>query len=455
MRIYNLPPKALYLALLIALPGVSQAGGFGITVQSASGGGTAATGQALAEDASAMYYNPALLSSLEGAQINTGVGLLNTDTKLTNRNSTIPTAAGGTLVKGNNTAEPGGLSVTPNFYYKRDLSDKVALGLGINTPFGVSSEYDADSFTRYEALESHLKTVNINPALSWKVNDKVAVGAGVNLQLGEAELGKAIDSRLVCMQISPASCAALGLTTSSNQATDSKVTVKADGVAYGANVGLAYHPDEKTTVSLAYRSPVKYNLEGDADFSYSSQLQNLGPTALTAANLVDQKATADLKMPASASLAVAHKVNDKLAIHGDATWTEWSSVPEIRIKFPDTNLADSVTDLQWENTVRVGGGVTYQMNEKTKLRAGVAFDPTPTPDDKHRSPRAPSSDNWWYSAGVSRKLSKNMDLEASLSYVKPEDTTINYTTPGTSDYNTRADVTSDVLAGAVSINYRF
>ncbi|HRJ53409.1 MAG TPA: OmpP1/FadL family transporter [Candidatus Thiothrix moscowensis] len=428
-------PTPFYLACLVGLSGTAQAGGLGVTVQSASGGGTAATGHALADDASAMYYNPALLSSLEGTQINTGVGLLSTDTKLTNRGSTLPTGLGGTVVQGNNTAKPGGLSVTPSFYYKRDLSEKMAFGVGVNTPFGVSTEYDPDSFVRYEALESSLKTVNINPAVSWKLNDKLAVGAGVNVQIAHAELGKA-----------------LGL--GANQTVDSKSLVKGESVGFGANVGVAYHPTDRTTLSASYRSSVKHELDGDVKFTLSPAAQ---ANPLAAAAFVNQKATTDLKMPASVSLAAAHQVNDKLAVHGDATWTQWSSVPEIRIKFPDRTLPDSVTDLQWEDTVRLGGGITYKMNDTTKLRAGIAFDPTPTPSDKNRTPRAPSADNWWYSAGVAKKLRKNLELDASVSLVKPEDVTINYTTPGTSlsNYTTRADVNSDAISGAISLNYRF
>lgn len=445
-------PTPFYLACLVGLSGTAQAGGLGVTVQSASGGGTAATGHALADDASVMYYNPALLSSLEGTQINTGVGLLSTDTKLTNRGSTLPTGAGGTLVQGSNTAKPGGLSVTPSFYYKRDLSEKMAFGVGVNTPFGVSTEYDPDSFTRYEALESSLKTVNINPAVSWKVNDKLAVGAGVNVQIAHAELGRALDSRLACAAVGGgAACAGL-LPGSVSNTHDSKSLVEGKSVALGANIGVAYQPTDKTTLSASYRSSIKHEIDGDVAFTLSPAAQAVPQVAAT---FINQKATADLKMPASVSLAAAHQVNDKLAVHGDATWTQWSSVPEIRIKFPDRTLPDSVTDLQWEDTVRLGGGVTYKMNDTTKLRAGIAFDPTPTPSDKNRSPRAPNADNWWYSAGVAKKLRKNLELDASVSLVKPEDVTINYTTPGTSNYTTRADVNSDAISGAISLNYRF
>ncbi|MEZ5536530.1 MAG: OmpP1/FadL family transporter [Thiolinea sp.] len=447
---------------LFAATGSVQAGGFGVTVQSGTGGGNAATGHAMAEDASAMYYNPALLASTTGRQLNGGAALLNTDIEMNNAGSTIPSLAAGFPVIGENKADPGGLSVTPSFFYRgADLPNNLVYGVGVSVPFGVTTEYDDDSFVRYEATESALKTLNINPAIAWKVNDQFDIGAGLNLQVGQATLARAIDSYLVCQrfvaagQITTATCDALGLSTPSNVATDSAVSIEADAVGYGFNIGAAYRPGENTLVSLGLRSSVTLDFEGDADFSHSSNLAALGDAALTAAGLNDQDAETELEMPASASLAVAHQVNDKLTLHGDVTWTQWSSVPEIRIKFPETGAADSVSNLQWEDTVRVGAGLTYQLNDRMKLRAGIAHDPTPTPSPKNRTPRSPSSDNLWFSAGASYQLNKQMSLDAGLSLVHPQDTSVNYTAPGTSDYTTRATVESDVFVGAVSLNYRF
>ena len=178
----------------------------------------------------------------------------------------------------------------------------MAFGLGINVPFGVSTEYDKDSFTRYEATDSELKTLNINPALSWRINNKLDVGAGVSLQLGSATLSRSVDGFLACRQIAGASpndtltadtCDFLGLGTASNSATDTQVEIEATGVAFGANVGVAYRPTPATTISVGYRSEVKYDLEGDASFDHNG-LEVLGGDTLGLAGLSNQDATSDL-----------------------------------------------------------------------------------------------------------------------------------------------------------------
>ena len=466
----------LAVSISLCLSSTAYSGGFSVTVQSASGGGTSATNHAMAENASAMYYNPALLSSVEGTQFNVGLSLTSPDTVVTNTGSALPTLAGGTPILGASIAEPTDLSAAPSLYYKRDLTHKMAFGLGINVPFGVSSEYDADSFARYEATESGLTTVNVNPALSFRVNDKLDLGAGLNVQAGSATLARAIDSRLLCAGIVTAAADAATATAAcggalgspGTQATDGMSTVEATGVAYGVNLGAAYRPSARTTISLGYRSATKYELEGDADFEHNAALVATldgvtggnGTASLVQAGYGDRDAEAELELPASASLAFATKMNAKLTLHGDVTWTDWSSVPEIRIEFPSAtgsaDLADSVTDLQWEDTVRVGAGMTYQLSEKTKLRAGIAYDPTPTPSSNNRTPRAPSSDNLWLSLGVGHNFSKKLSIDASLSLIHPEETSITYTSPSsTLNYLTRADVESDVFGAALSVNYKF
>jgi long-chain fatty acid transport protein len=485
------------VSIALCLSSTAYSGGFTVTVQSASSGGTASTNHAMAEDASAMFYNPALLSSMEGTQVNGGISLTSPDMTVTNMGSQNPSLTLGTPVVGSNTAEPTGLGATPSLYYKRDLSHKMSFGLGLNVPHGVSSEYEKDSFARYEATESALTALNINPALSFRVNDKLDLGAGINIQYVTATLAKSVDSRLLCSGIGAGTAAAAAaaqtgaaaqqatLTAVSgaasticgnlavgNAATDGSSTVEATGVGFGLNVGAAYRPNDATTISVGLRSAVKHELEGDVDFEHNAALTTaLGTfgaatttgtsdSLLAAAGYLDRDAAADLDLPATASLAFARKMNSKLTLHGDVTWTDWSSVPEIRIEFPgvtgSATLDNSVTDLQWEDTVRVGAGMTYQLSAKTKLRAGVAYDPTPTPGAQFRTPRAPSADTVWLSVGMGHDFSKKLSLDASLAYIHLEDMKIDYTSPSaTTDYLTKANVEADAISAALSLNYRF
>jgi len=60
------------------------------------------------------------------------------------------------------------------------LNDAVYLGIGLSAPFGLNTEYDPGWVGRFQSIKFDIKTYNINPSIAWKVNDKVALGFGIN-----------------------------------------------------------------------------------------------------------------------------------------------------------------------------------------------------------------------------------------------------------------------------------
>ena len=76
------------------------------------------------------------------------------------------------------------------------LADDLAITLSITSPYGLETDYDSDWVGRYQALNSDLTTVDINPSLAYKVNDWLSVSGGVSLQYMHAELTKPRRPRL-------------------------------------------------------------------------------------------------------------------------------------------------------------------------------------------------------------------------------------------------------------------
>lgn len=131
-------------------------------------------------------------------------------------------------------------------------------------PFGLSTEYDEGWVGRYHAIKSAVPTINLNPALAFKLNDQLSLGAGMSAQYISAELTSAIDSGSVCYGlVGPGTCNPAGLTPGS-QAVDSYAKIKGDDWGYGINLGLLYKPANAMRIGVAYRSSVKQRLEGDA-----------------------------------------------------------------------------------------------------------------------------------------------------------------------------------------------
>lgn len=415
----------------------AQAGGFALMEQSVPGlgnafGGTAAT----AEDASTVFFNPAGMTRLQGNSVSSGAYLIAPNVRFRNQGSTIVTGA---PLTGGNGGDAGIDSIVSNFYTTWSLSDRLKVGLGVNTPFGLAIEYKPDWVGRYQALNSRLITINVNPAIAYKVTDTLSVGAGLNIQYAEAQLTNAIDFGLIG-RLS-------GLRTLPQQA-DGKVAVVGDDWTVGFNLGLLYEPTKTTRFGVAYRSPITHNLKGEADFTVPAVAAPLAARG----RFVDTGASAKLKLPDTLAFSVYHEVSPQWALMGDVTWTRWSRFEELRIKFDNPLQPDSVQPEDWRDTVRLGLGVKYNVNQKFTLRAGFAFDPSPVRRNLE-TPRLPGGDRTWLSVGMSYQLSPSFSLDIGYAHLFVKDSPINQSSSTAG--NLVGEIQSRVDIVGVQINWRF
>ena len=159
--------------------GQVSAAGFALQENSGSGLGNAyAGGAAAAEDAATIWSNPAGMQKIKTNQVVAAINYIQPSMKFSNGNS-LPAANqplggdGGDAGSGNVGAES--LLVVP-------INKEWTFGLGVNAPFGLVTEYDSGWLGRYQAIKSDIKTMNINPAISWQVLPKLSLGAGASYQ---------------------------------------------------------------------------------------------------------------------------------------------------------------------------------------------------------------------------------------------------------------------------------
>lgn len=468
--------RLLPLTSALLLTGLAQqagAAGFQLIEQSGSGMGNAYAGAAaVAEDASTIYFNPAGLTKITKPQMVFAGHIISTSADFEDKGSSVnPALTGGTVVKGSLTGsndDGGGTAFVPNFYYARPINDKLVFGFGANAPFGLETDYEDDWVGRYHALNSAVQTVNLNPSLGYKVNEKLSIGGGVSIQYIHADLTSAIDSAAVCLSAAASSpalttedCvrAGLGPNDVSNSAKDSKAELEADNVAFGFNLGVTYDFNDKTRVGVSYRSGIEQEAEGDADFTVGTELSavlpgiNQGLSAVNSALLVDTGITATVDLPDSASFSVAHQATPKIQLLADVTWTGWSSFEELRIKY-DSGQADSVTTEAWENTMRYSIGVNYDHTDKLRLRAGLAFDEEAIPDAEHRTPRIPGNDRTWIAFGAGYDYSDTMHFDVGFAHLFIDDTPSDHEDEG-NGYHFRGEYEGDVNILSAQMNWNF
>lgn len=383
----------------LALGGFAQtahAAGFALIEQNGSGMGNAYAGQAAsAQDASTIFFNPAGMTRLPDRQIVAAGHLIKPQAEF----------SGSSNIGGNDGGDAGDLAVVPNAYAAFRLSPNVFFGIGMTAPFGLKTEYDENWAGRTQAIKSDIKTINLNPSLAWKLNETLSLGAGVSLQYAKATLTNLAGGA--------------GL-----------ATIKGDDYGWGYNLGMLWQATASTRVGLAYRSTIDYTLEGDAGFSVITAFN--GPV------------TADVTLPDTASLSIAHQVNPRIELLADVTWTGWSEFDELRIVFGNGVPPPSVTPENWDDSYRYSLGANYRLSDSMMLRGGVAFDETPV-SDTFRTARIPDEDRTWIAFGLQYRMSSKSMIDVGYAHLFIKNAEINKLESGVTLSGTY-DASVDILS---------
>ena len=434
----NLALLPILVALLVNhTANMAWGGGFALNEQSVKGMGNAFAGSAAtADDASIIFYNPAGLALLKDTSVVGSFFAIFPTIKFKNQGSTVATGA---ALTGGNSGDAGVDIAIPNLYTAWSLSDRVKLGLGINVPFGLATSYDRDWVGRYQAVESKVSTINFNPTIAAKLSDNFSVGAGLNIQYAEVTLSNAIDFGAIG--------ASRGLPLRPQQA-DGFFKVSGSDWSVGYNLGIMYEPSKTTRIGLSYRSPIRQDIRGNADFTVPAIANRL----TAAGGFTDTGASAVLNLPDTLSLAVYQEVSPRVSLVGDVTWTNWSRFQELRIQFDNPNQSDTVQPENWRDTYRIGVGVNYAVSDRLTVRTGVSYDPSPIKEE-FNTPRLPGGDRTLVGVGATYKPSESFNIDIGYTHVFADSSSVNQTNSTGDTLRGEFDSSVDVIG--IQANWQF
>ena len=423
---------ALAGAVLALSAGHALATGFQLNEQSASSIGNAnAAGAAFTDDVTAMWWNPAALASFDKRQAAAVLHVITPKIEFSN-DASLPAR---NQPLGGNGGDAGGVNVVPNMFVSLPINPDLAFGLGVSTPFGLTTEYDDEWLGRYQAVKSQIKTINVNPAVSWRVSPTFAVGLGINFQYLDATLTQSVNYSGALLQagqiagLPAATLAAIGAVT---PGIDSKATITADDTAWGWNIGAAWDVTPQLRLAASYRSELKFDVKGDVDFNNPTISLPAGTPAqlvgavnsLSAAvnqmQLFGRGVQSDIELPAVANLSFLYRINPQWEVMADAQWTGWSSISELRF---NTTPPLTTIPLEWDDSWKVAVGASYRVNQQWKTRFGIAFDQTPV--TSHPTPRLPDSDRWWFAFGAEYRYSPSLKFDGGFVYIKGDSASFN------------------------------
>lgn len=375
MSATTLKTAACAMALALACSS-AFASGFALQNQTGSGNGNAFAGAAAAaEDAGTVFFNPAGMMHLpQGHHLSVAGTILSRSIDFSNQGTTVPTFTG------DNGGDAGGMALIPAGYFSYAYSSNVRLGIGVSPTFGNLTEYNQSFIGRFSGYFAEVKQINVNPSIAWKINDTLSLGFGLNWATNETEFRQMVPIAATTERIA---------------------TLKGDDDAWGWNAGLMWRVSDKTRVGLAYRSTLKFNLEG------TQTIDGISSTAIRST----------LKTPDTFSMAVSHQLDDRWQILGDLTWTGWSSVITLPVTNATTGALITSLSYNFRDTWRVGLGANYRLNSDWLLRFGVAYDQSPVRNDADRTMTLPDSDRTWLSIGAKWTLSPAGSLDFAYSHI--------------------------------------
>jgi long-chain fatty acid transport protein len=382
---------------------------------------------ALAEDASTVFANPAGLTKLKGLQILFGgVG----HSYGTSFSQVSAQDVLGNPISGGNTSTFIKKEVVPDLFIAAPVADWLSLGLGVTIPFGTTIDYSAPWVGRYQATNTRIRTVDINPSFGVKLTDWLSVGFGISAQYGELKLSNAIDIGAECFTalndpfgIGHALCTGAGLTPGGAATVLTTTTGKDWGI--GWDLGVLADLGPTTRVGLSYRSKVDHTLKGDANFTVSvadvSALTALVGTVVSLNSAFTGTATSSgLDFPSTLALSIHQQVSKQVAILGTISFVGWSSVKGLNIDYANPAQPDVNEAFAYKDTIRAALGVSYDVTDALTLRAGASYDESPEKPGQ-QSAHVPSSDLYSAGAGLSWKMTKRLNLDVAYQYVMAAD----------------------------------
>lgn len=371
----------------------------------------------LANDYSAIYWNPAGLTQMQ----KNFVGVFVTDI--------IPMGTYKYSAANIDAKTKTNHYISPNLmgYYHCELVENLIWGLGVYIPAGLGTEWDGNELKALSGGNvrewmSKIGVINISPTFSYKINPDLSLGAAINIFYGMFDMKRPVTGGV-------------------------QYTESSSGLGYGVTLGALFKAHEMVSIGVSFRTKTNVKMSGDAE--------NPGMAALSLPT--KSEFDRDVSWPMWIAGGIAFRPMEGLVVTADVQFSQWSeSENEFSTKFTNARWAavtastgDDKFILHWKDATQIRFGVGYDVNEELNVRAGFYIDPAPAPDETYNI-LFPSISNNVLTIGAGYKYS-DFIFDIGLEYLIGKDreipAAINPTASGTHGMN--------IVAGSLGIGYEF
>ncbi len=365
--------KNRVLLSFLLLPFFTLGGGFEINRQGQKANGMAGAFAGVANDASAIYYNPAAIAFHEHAMMNAGYDLV------------FPRVSFLSPSEGNVDSKTT-LMVPFHVYATHHFANrKVTGGIGIYTPYGTSTKWEDKWTGRYLTQQTKLTTIFLQPTITYRLDDNYSAGIGLIGATGFLKMRRALPVN-----------------------DDVELDLKGTGLGYGFNIGAFAH-FEKLNFSINYRSAVKLKTsKGDATF-------NNIPSSFIDQQTYPESASfkSSFKLPSTFTFGIGYLPTERIITDIDISYTTWKDFTDWNIEISDYDQLNSINNRNFSNTFSIRLGGQYRWSDKMDYRIGANYEQSPS-SDNHLYPDLAGGVKLGAAAGATRHVRENIGFDISL-----------------------------------------
>ena len=404
--------KKIVFLLVIGLPSLLQAQGFQVSLQGQKQQAMAGAGTGLVQDGASLFYNPGGVSFLKENSVSLGATAVISHVQYKDNESSVVSE----------TESPASFPFA-GYVVLGKKNSKLKYGLAAYTPFGSTVDWQDGWTGRFVLTHLKLFAIYIQPTVSYKITDKLGIGAGFVYSTGKINLQT-------------------DLPFSNTQGEFATSELDGNIQGFGFNAGIYYEPTNILSFGFTYHSKVNMDVKnGKANFTTPASLSMNFPSG---------GFTSTIPLPSIMSLGVGVKATKKLTFAFDASMIGWNSFDTVVADFE--NKTSVLTNVKlarnYKNGYALRLGGQYSVNSKLDVRAGIKHLISPV-EDGYVTPDVPDQTHFNYSAGLSYKFSKVFSADASFTYQQMKRTDRNLQSNLSGTYKT------NIFMPGLTLNYNF
>lgn len=415
----NLPPfisgknllTAICLGALVSLESL-HGNGMRLVSQDAFAAARGEAFVATADNPSAIYYNPAGLTQLEGHQLRASVYGLYFE-------PTFQSPTGGKTFHIDKKH-----AVVPQLFYSYTMEDRpLSFGLGLYSPHGAAVEWPEDTGFRSVAIEGELTYLRLNPVIAYKLTPCFSISGGIMLDYGDLSFEQGL---------------------SSNTRRPNFFRFEGDDLSVAYNLGALWQPNEKISIGATVRSGTSLNFDGDTEID-----PVFGPFETSPATL-------EYNFPLTAVLGISYRPTPAWNWEFNIDFTEWSDFDQTVIKQeidPRATVQNIDVDFDWKNSFIYKFGVTRYFDNGWHGSLGYVFSENSVRDTFY-TPLVADLDRHFVSVGIGKKTER-FEFDAAYQFGFAPSNSVKDSTPSLAGLvsGQNADGTYDFTSHALVLSF--